>query len=202
MGPPDKPGDDSLGALGNGHAGPSNPWTESACGPERLKDDAGGVAAARAHPRRRYALVQVHTIPDFLAERYGGNIVRSIGVIAAIVCSFVPRVVDFHPDAIPCPYPHSSVDCDEILFYVSGNFTSRRGVGPGSVSFHPAGIPHGPHPGAYEASIGHKATNELAVMVDTFRPLKVAKQALDIEDPAYHKSWLDAQHAAFNPPTS
>jgi homogentisate 1,2-dioxygenase len=89
----------------------------------------------------------------------------------ALICSFVPRPVDFHPEAIPCPYPHSSVDCDEFLFYVSGQFTSRRGIGPGSISHHPAGIPHGPHPGAYEASLGTRETSELAVMLDTFRPL-------------------------------
>jgi homogentisate 1,2-dioxygenase len=108
----------------------------------------------------------------------------------ALICSFVPRMVDFHPEAIPCPYPHSSVDCDEILFYVSGNFTSRRGVGPGSVSFHPAGIPHGPHPGAYEASIGHKATNELAVMMDTLKPLRMTAAAFNVEDPGYQDSFI------------
>ncbi|MCK6503594.1 homogentisate 1,2-dioxygenase [Myxococcota bacterium] len=108
----------------------------------------------------------------------------------ALICSFVPRAVDFHPDAIPCPYPHSSVDVDEFLFYVRGNFTSRRGVGPGSVSFHPAGIPHGPHPGAYEASIGHRETTELAVMLDTLRPLQVTAQAEGVEDPAYMDSFV------------
>ncbi|MCA9602900.1 MAG: homogentisate 1,2-dioxygenase, partial [Myxococcales bacterium] len=95
----------------------------------------------------------------------------------ALICSFVPRVVDFHPEAIPCPYPHSSVDCDEILFYVSGNFTSRRGVGPGSVSLHPTGIPHGPHPGAYEAGIGTARTDDLAVMLDSHRPLRWTREA-------------------------
>ena len=108
----------------------------------------------------------------------------------ALICSFVPRPVDFHPEAIPCPYPHSSVDCDEFLFYASGNFTSRKGVGPGSISFHPAGIPHGPHPGAYEASIGTKATEELAVMIDTFQPLRATRDALGIEDPDYMESFL------------
>lgn len=106
-----------------------------------------------------------------------------------IICSFVPRTVDFHENAIPCPYPHESVHCDEFLFYSEGNFVSRRGIEPGSVSFHPRGIMHGPHPGAYEASIGHKRTDELAVMMDTFLPLKVAKQTLPIEDPDYHASW-------------
>lgn len=108
----------------------------------------------------------------------------------ALVCSFVPRLVDFHPEAIPCPYPHSAVDCDEMLFYCRGNFTSRRGVGPGSVSFHPAGIPHGPHPGAYEASLGTRETSELAVMVDTFLPLQVAASALPIEDATYMESFV------------
>jgi homogentisate 1,2-dioxygenase len=99
-------------------------------------------------------------------------------------------MTDFHPEAIPCPYPHSSVDCDEFLFYVRGNFTSRRGVGPGSISHHPAGVQHGPHPGAYEASIGHKETNELAVMLDTFKPLKTTAAALGVEDPKYQNSFI------------
>lgn len=109
----------------------------------------------------------------------------------ALICSFVPRLVDFHPEAIPCPYPHSSVDCDEILFYCRGNFTSRRGVGPGSVSLHPMGIPHGPHPGAYEASIGTRETSELAVMLDTFLPLDLTSEAGAIEDPRYHASFIE-----------
>lgn len=108
----------------------------------------------------------------------------------ALVCSFVPRVVDFHPEAIPCPYPHSSVDCDEILFYCRGNFTSRRGVGPASVTLHPAGIAHGPHPGAYEASIGSQRTDELAVMVDTFLPLNVAERAVGAEDVDYQTTFV------------
>jgi homogentisate 1,2-dioxygenase len=108
----------------------------------------------------------------------------------ALICSFVPRPVDFHKDAIPCPYPHASVDCDEFLFYCDGNFTSRKGVGPGSISHHPAGIPHGPHPGAYEKSIGTTRTDELAVMLDTFQPLTPTAAALGIEDPAYHESFL------------
>ena len=109
----------------------------------------------------------------------------------SLICSFVPRAVDFHKDAIPCPYPHSSVDCDEFLFYCRGNFTSRKGVGPGSVSYHPMGIPHGPHPGAYEASIGHRETTEMAVMIDTYRPLHRTKAALAIEDPNYQQSFLE-----------
>jgi homogentisate 1,2-dioxygenase len=106
-----------------------------------------------------------------------------------VVCSFVPRVTDFHPDAIPCPYPHSSVDCDEVILYLRGNFTSRRGVGPGSISLHPSGIAHGPHPGAYEASIGSVKTDELAVMIDTFGPLQPTVEAVAIENAAYHDSW-------------
>lgn len=106
-----------------------------------------------------------------------------------VVCSFVPRVTDTHPRAIPCPYPHSSVDCDEVIFYLRGNFTSRRGVGPGTISLHPAGVVHGPHPGAYEASIGSTRTDELAVMIDTSLPLVPTSQAANIEDASYHDSW-------------
>ncbi len=108
----------------------------------------------------------------------------------ALICSFVPRMTDFHPEAVPCPYPHASVDCDEFIFYCRGNFTSRRGIGPGSVSHHPAGVGHGPHPGAYEASIGTRETSELAVMLDTFRPLQATRAALEIEDPGYHESFV------------
>lgn len=106
-----------------------------------------------------------------------------------LVCSFVPRVTDTHPQAIPCPYPHSSVDCDEIILYLRGNFTSRRGVGPGAISLHPAGVVHGPHPGAYEASIGTSRTDELAVMLDTYLPLTPTTQAANLEDAGYHDSW-------------
>lgn len=108
----------------------------------------------------------------------------------ALICSFVPRVVDFHEQAIPCPYPHSSVDCDEFLFYCHGEFTSRKGIGPGSISHHPAGIPHGPHPGAYENSIGSRRTEELAVMIDTTRPLLPTRLALSVEDPDYQDSFV------------
>jgi homogentisate 1,2-dioxygenase len=107
----------------------------------------------------------------------------------ALVCSFVPRVTDFHPDAIPCPYPHASVDVDEVLFYVRGQFTSRRGVGPGSISHHPAGVLHGPHPGAYEGSIGARRTDELAVMLDVARPLAPTGAADAVEDPSYDESF-------------
>ena len=107
----------------------------------------------------------------------------------ALICSFVPRPLDFHPDAIPCPYPHSSVGCDEFIFYCSGDFTSRRGVGPGSISHHPAGVIHGPHPGAYEGSIGARSTSELAVMLDTTKPLSATQACRAIEDPGYHASF-------------
>ena len=106
-----------------------------------------------------------------------------------LVCSFVPRVTDTHESAIPCPYPHSSVDCDEVILYVRGNFTSRRGVGPGAISLHPSGVVHGPHPGAYEGSIGSKRTDEMAVMVDTFVPLVPTAQAVTMEFAGYHDSW-------------
>ena len=119
-----------------------------------------------------------------------------------VVCSFCPRPYDFHPEAIPAPYNHSNVDSDEVLYYASSEFMSRKGIEFGSITHHPDGIPHGPHPGRAEASIGAKYTDELAVMMDSFRPLKVAKAALEIEDPNYHKSWLQGQHAQFNPPTS
>jgi len=119
-----------------------------------------------------------------------------------VVCSFCPRPYDFDPEAVPAPYNHSNVDSDEVLYYASSEFMSRKGIEFGSITHHPDGIPHGPHPGRAEASIGAKYTEELAVMMDSFRPLEVARQALPIEDPAYHTSWLDAQHAEFNPPTT
>ncbi|MFN8717608.1 MAG: homogentisate 1,2-dioxygenase [Gemmatimonadaceae bacterium] len=119
-----------------------------------------------------------------------------------VICSFCPRPYDFDPQAIPAPYNHSNVDSDEVLFYASSEFMSRKGIEYGSITLHPDGLPHGPHPGRTEASIGATHTNELAVMMDSFRPLKVARTALGIEDPAYHLSWIDAQHAQFNPPTS
>ena len=107
-----------------------------------------------------------------------------------VICSFVPRLYDYHPLSIPAPYNHSNIDSDEVLYYVDGDFMSRTGVGPGQITLHPAGIPHGPHPGTYEGSIGKERTEELAVMVDTFRPLKVTQQALDLELEGYHQSWL------------
>lgn len=111
-----------------------------------------------------------------------------------VIMNFVPRMVDYHPRAVPCPYPHSSVDCDEVLFYVKGNFTSRKGIDQYSMSFHPGGIPHGPHPEKYEKSVGHKFTDELAIMVDTFAPLVITDAARAIEDPTYHFSWNTAEH--------
>ncbi len=108
-----------------------------------------------------------------------------------VICSFVPRLYDYHPDAIPAPYYHSNVDSDEVLYYVKGNFMSRKGIDEGSITLHPEGIPHGPHPGTIEASIGKKETLELAVMIDTFRPLKVIKSATEIEDVNYENSWIE-----------
>jgi homogentisate 1,2-dioxygenase len=108
----------------------------------------------------------------------------------ALICSFVPRPLDFHPEAIPCPYPHSNVEIDEVLFYCSGDFSSRRGVGVGSISHHPAGVAHGPHPGAYEASIGARETKELAVMLDCALPLESTANALSVEDEGYEKSFV------------
>jgi homogentisate 1,2-dioxygenase len=119
-----------------------------------------------------------------------------------VICSFCPRPYDFDPQAIPAPYNHSNVDSDEVLFYASSEFMSRKGIEYGSITHHPDGLPHGPHPGRTEASIGATHTNELAVMMDSFRPLQVAKAALLIEDPHYHVSWVDQQHGQFNPPTS
>jgi homogentisate 1,2-dioxygenase len=119
-----------------------------------------------------------------------------------VVCSFCPRPYDFDPEAVPAPYNHSNVDSDEVLYYASSEFMSRKGIEFGSITHHPDGIPHGPHPGRAEASIGAKETNELAVMMDSFRPLRVAKQAMDFEDPAYHRSWIDASSGGFVPPTS
>lgn len=106
-----------------------------------------------------------------------------------VVCSFCPRLYDYHPEAIPAPYNHSNIDSDEVLYYVGENFMSRKDIRPGHLSLHPAGIPHGPHPGTYEGSIGKKETRELAVMVDTFKPLQITETALEIEHENYFKSW-------------
>jgi len=107
-----------------------------------------------------------------------------------VLCSFVPRLFDYHPLSIPAPYNHSNVDSDEVLYYVEGNFMSRKGIERASITVHPNGIPHGPHPGTYEGSIGKERTEELAVMVDTFRPLQITRQAAELEDPLYPTSWL------------
>ncbi|MBX2928428.1 MAG: homogentisate 1,2-dioxygenase [Saprospiraceae bacterium] len=107
-----------------------------------------------------------------------------------VVCSFVPRLYDYHPLAIPAPYNHSNIDSDEVLYYVDGDFMSRKHVEQGMITLHPGGIPHGPHPGTVEKSIGAKETRELAVMVDTFRPLKLTEHAVGIEEDEYYQSWL------------
>ena len=109
---------------------------------------------------------------------------------AFVICSFCPRLYDYHPESIPAPYNHSNIDSDEVLYYVDGDFMSRNDVEIGQITLHPSGIPHGPHPGAYERSIGKKSTEELAVMVDTFKPLKVTEQAMNIEIKEYYKSWM------------
>ncbi|WP_346320277.1 homogentisate 1,2-dioxygenase [Chitinophaga sp. YIM B06452] len=108
-----------------------------------------------------------------------------------VVCSFCPRMFDYHPLAVPAPYNHSNIDSDEVLYYVDGDFMSRKHVTRGMITLHPAGIPHGPHPGAVEKSLGAKETKELAVMVDTFHPLQITKEALNIEDQQYVMSWAE-----------
>ncbi len=108
-----------------------------------------------------------------------------------VICSFVPRLYDYHPKAIPAPYNHSNIDSDEVLYYVDGDFMSRTDIEQGHISLHPGGIPHGPHPGTYEKSIGKKETLELAVMIDTFKPLQITEEAIKIEDKKYYKSWLN-----------
>jgi homogentisate 1,2-dioxygenase len=123
---------------------------------------------------------QVHLPPTVHATFEAGG---------ALICSFVPRPLDFHEAAIPCPYPHSSVHIDEVLFYANAAFGSRRGIAAGSLSHHPAGIPHGPHPGAYENSPGQTHTTELAVMLDCASRLEPTENAVSIEDPNYHSSF-------------
>ncbi len=108
-----------------------------------------------------------------------------------VVCSFCPRLYDYHPKSIPAPYNHSNIDSDEVLYYVDGDFMSRNNIEQGHITLHPKGIPHGPAPGATERSIGHTGTEELAVMVDTFRPLMVTKAAMGIDDGKYYKSWVE-----------
>ncbi len=108
-----------------------------------------------------------------------------------VICSFVPRLYDYHPLSIPAPYNHSNVDSDEILYYVAGDFMSRKHVERGMITLHPKGIPHGPHPGTVEKSIGKKETQELAVMIDPFYPLMITEEAMSVEDPNYYKSWVE-----------
>jgi homogentisate 1,2-dioxygenase len=108
-----------------------------------------------------------------------------------VICSFVPRLYDYHPLSVPAPYNHSNVDSDEILYYVDGDFMSRKHVERGMITLHPKGIPHGPHPGTVEKSLGQKETRELAVMIDPFSPLMITEEALNLEDPTYWKSWVE-----------
>lgn len=115
-----------------------------------------------------------------------------------VICSFVPRLFDYHPLSIPAPYNHSNIDSDEVLYYAEGNFMSRRGIERGSFTLHPGGLPHGPHPGTVEKSIGAKETKELAVMIDTFRPLYLTKDALEFLDKNYPMSWTDPSEGSFN----
>lgn len=110
---------------------------------------------------------------------------------AFVVCSFCPRLYDYHPKAIPAPYNHSNIDSDEMLYYVDGDFMSRNDIDEGYITLHPGGIPHGPHPGAYERSIGKKETGELAVMIDTFKPLQLTENALKLDDGKYFRSWFE-----------
>lgn len=115
-----------------------------------------------------------------------------------VICSFVPRLFDYHPQAIPAPYNHSNIDSDEVLYYAEGNFMSRRGIERGSFTLHPGGLPHGPHPGTVEKSIGAKETHELAVMIDTFRPLFLTEDSLEFLDKKYPMSWTDSSTEPFN----
>jgi homogentisate 1,2-dioxygenase len=124
---------------------------------------------------------RIHMPPPIHQHFQGNNFV---------ICSFVPRMYDYHPQAIPAPYHHSNIDSDELLYYVDGDFMSRNNIQKGQITLHPAGIPHGPHPGAIERSIGKKETNELAVMIDPFKPVKITKQAQGLEDADYFHSWL------------
>ena len=111
-----------------------------------------------------------------------------------VVCSFCPRLYDYHPLSIPAPYNHSNIDSEEILYYVDGDFMSRNDIGPGQITLHPGGIPHGPHPGAYERSIGKTSTDEYAVMIDTFRPLAITQQAMALDDGTYYRSWMESAY--------
>ncbi|MBL0145007.1 MAG: homogentisate 1,2-dioxygenase [Chitinophagaceae bacterium] len=123
---------------------------------------------------------RIHMPPPIHQHFQGNNFV---------ICSFVPRLYDYHPQAIPAPYHHSNIDADELLYYVDGDFMSRNNIKQGQITLHTGGIPHGPHPGAIERSIGKKETNELAVMIDPFNPVKITKEAVNIEIKDYYKSW-------------
>lgn len=123
---------------------------------------------------------RIHMPPPIHQQFQGNNFV---------ICSFVPRLYDYHPHAIPAPYHHSNIDSDELLYYVDGDFMSRNNIQKGQITLHPAGLTHGPHPGAIERSIGKKETNELAVMIDPFKPVQITKEALNIEIKDYYKSW-------------
>ena len=107
-----------------------------------------------------------------------------------VICSFVPRLFEYHPDSVPAPYAHSNVDSDEIIYYIEGQFMSRKGIEKESITYHPMGLPHGPHPGKIEESLGSEETNELAVMIDTFKPLNMTESALDLDDEKYPYSWI------------
>jgi len=108
-----------------------------------------------------------------------------------VVCSFVPRMYDYHPNSIPAPYHHSNIDSEELLYYVDGDFMSRNNITKGQITLHPGGIPHGPHPGAIERSVGKKETEELAVMIDPFSPMKITEEAMNLQVDDYYKSWMD-----------
>jgi len=125
---------------------------------------------------------RIHLPPPIHQQFEGNNFV---------ICSFVPRMYDYHPDAIPAPYHHSNIDSDELLYYVDGDFMSRNDIEKGQFTLHPGGMPHGPHPGAAERSIGKKSTEELAVMIDPFKPVMITKDALELSIDDYYKSWLE-----------
>ena len=129
---------------------------------------------------------RIHMPPPIHQQFEGNNFV---------ICSFVPRLYDYHPDAIPAPYHHSNIDADELLYYVDGDFMSRNNIEKGQITLHPGGIPHGPHPGAIERSIGQKETGELAVMIDPFRPVSITEEALKLEVNSYYQSWVQAEPA-------
>jgi len=121
-------------------------------------------------------------MPPPIHQQFGAN--------NFVICSFVPRLYDYHPQAIPAPYHHSNVDSDELLYYVDGDFMSRNDISPGQITLHPGGVPHGPHPGAIERSIGAKGTEELAVMIDPFKPVSITEEAIKLEVNGYYKSWI------------